>query len=399
MRALTIRMKSDWCIKTPSSRISWEPIVRGLTSKTSRVVVSTKQSGMSNKKLHLRHWEVKNFHFEEQPYPSIKLRCPGLSHESFDHDSMPKLTSIMLTSALARAVALQHPIPAKTIGDEDNTSDVTQADETFLNFRVLSGDHFIFMSSTEFVMSRSMYDYDVPKWPLDMTFTHGYVGNTSVANVCNFYACKEEDTANVSDSGQSLLWTNTYQIVLIDKTTRKPTQLPDWFKEKYKGKGCMDKGFILRPFPRPAVTFSQSSKVQWSDTDQYKHTNFTTYARWAMDTLHAALRIRDDPRPQSQHKPGDDAQSGINGKYPDQTIDASKALPNITKEILSCGLHKVQITYLKECLEGETVETHVWQEDGAEKELVLFSVVKNNEDVCQIKMWYFPVDDIEEHIP
>ena len=168
-----------------------------------------------------------------------------------------------MTSAVARSAALQRPIRVKTQStDVEDSSETIQANETFLDFRKLSSDHFIFMSSSEFVMSRAMYNNDIPKWPLDMKFTHGFVGNTSVANVCQFFACDEEDTANASESGQSLLWTNTYQIVLINKTSRKPTPLPDWFKEKFKGKGCMDKGFILKPFPRPALTFSQSTTVR-----------------------------------------------------------------------------------------------------------------------------------------
>ena len=130
-----------------------------------------------------------------------------------------------------------------------------------------------------------------------------------------------------------------------------------------------------------------SSQVQWTDTDQYKHTNFTTYARWALDALHAALRMKDE----SQHKLSN-APNGTDEKYPDQT-EACVALPYITNEILTGGLHKMQVTYMKECLEGECVETHVWQEDGGEKELVLFSVVKDGEDVCQMKMWYFSDDE------
>ena len=69
------------------------------------------------------------------------------------------------------------------------------------------------------------------------------------------------------------------------------------------------------------------------------------------------------------------------------------ALRGITKETVANGVRRVHINYLKECLEGECVQTHVWQEEGGEKELVLFSVVKDGEDICQMKMWYFPADE------
>ena len=68
---------------------------------------------------------------------------------------------------------------------------------------------------------------------------------------------------------------------------------------------------------------------------------------------------------------------------------AQAAVPSLTHEMVTRGVRKVHITYLKECLQGEYVETHLWQDEGGEEELVNFSVVKNGEDVCQLKMWYF----------
>lgn len=404
-------------------------------------MATTEKLAPEDKNRPIFHWKVQNFSYDDVPHPTIKLRCPGLSHESFDRDLKPKIMSIMMTSAVARATALRRPI--RVIAPKSDSDDKNPEVETFLDFTKLSNDYFTFMSSSEFVMSRTLYDNRVSKWPLDMKFTQGFVGNSSVANVSHFYACDEEDKRNASDLGQTPLWTNTYQIVLIDKTTRKPTQLPDWFKEKFKGKGCMEKGFILKTFARPAVTFSQLFKVQWTDTDQYNHTNFTTYVRWALDALHAALHSKanlqksseasspqklssnasdaekkssdasnpkkrssdtSDPpeRPRDAHntqqKPSDE--SDLSKKALDSAdgsinegLSVLTALPYINKEMLAQGLHKMQVTYLRECLEGENVEVHIWQEEGSEKELVLFSVVKDGDDVCQMKMWYFPAEE------
>ena len=49
----------------------------------------------------------------------------------------------------------------------------------------------------------------------------------------------------------------------------------------------------------------------------------------------------------------------------------------------------MQAVFLSECLHGDALETHLWQEDGGEKELVYFSVTKDGKDVCQMKMWFF----------
>ena len=155
----------------------------------------------------------------------------------------------------------------------------------------------------------------------------------------------------------------------------------------------MEGNFIK--FVGPSIT----SQVQWTDTDQFKHTNFTTYVRWALDALHAALFLQPGSTSgdSSDNLPGTSstANGPGEGEPNPPSSNASLALRGITKETVARGLHKMQVSYMKECLEGDHVETHLWQEEGAEKELVLFSVVRAGEDVCQLKMWYFPPQDQE----
>ncbi|GFO22931.1 hypothetical protein PoB_004943600 [Plakobranchus ocellatus] len=341
---------------------------------------------LKDKKSPLLLWKVTNFEYEDSPHPRILLRVPGLSHESFDRDLNPKITSIMTTSAVARMAALVKPIRLTSgRSGERSTSEPGQEDEeTFLDYTRISNQYFTFMSSSEFVMNPAMYDNDVPKWPVDMVFTQGYIGNSSIANKCEFFTCGDTDAG----LDKILLWTNTYQIVAVDKTTRKPTGLPDWFKDKFKGRGCMDKGFVLRPFQRPANTFALPFTVRWADTDGYNHTNFSTYAHWAVNALHAALLIQSNSNEHTTNNVGT-ASTGL-GEGTASAAAAASALHGITKEIVARGLQKMQVTYMKECLEGELVETHVWQEEGGEREMVWFSIVKDGEDICQMKMWYFP---------
>ena len=168
----------------------------------------------------------------------------------------------MMMSAQAKFAALQQPVWVTNSSNSDSVHGAGRPDgKTFLDLTEIISEYYIFMSSVEFVMSRAMYNNGVPKWPLDMKFTQGFVGNTSAANVCQVFACNEEDQTNASESGQTALCTKRYQVILVDKTTRKPTQLPDWLKKAYKGKGCMDKGFILKRFTRPSITFCHSSQV------------------------------------------------------------------------------------------------------------------------------------------
>lgn len=144
----------------------------------------------------------------------------------------------MLTSVLSRAYALH------------KTDSVTGNE--FLDWPRAMNGRYTFVSSAEFRMSQDLYNPDIPKWPLDAKFSLGNVGNSSIANVIEFY---------VHGKDEEPLWTNITQIVSIDMTTRRPTPLPEWFKDKYKGKGCLEKGFIIKPFERPAVTYSHSFRV------------------------------------------------------------------------------------------------------------------------------------------
>ena len=98
-----------------------------------------------------------------------------------------------------------------------------------------------------------------------------------------------------------------------------------------------------------------------------------------MDSLQAALRLKNLDSSSSQRPTAADSAAG----------KARAALHSITRDIVLRGIRKLQITFFNECLEGEELETHVWQDGKAEKELVYFSIVKNGEDVCQIKLWFF----------
>ncbi|RUS82981.1 hypothetical protein EGW08_009266 [Elysia chlorotica] len=190
-----------------------------------------------------KFWGAENFSYEESPHPSTSLRIPGLTHESFDNTfpRNPKITSIMHTSTVAREYANQTPLP---------TGDQEQAKEKyFLDWPLLTQEFFMFASCSEFVMSRALYEKNTRKWPLDMKFTLGNVGACSVATTCDFFAL----------GGSEPLWTNTNQAVSVDKKTRMPARLPDWFLEKYRGKGHMDRGLIVKPFDRPTATYAHPS--------------------------------------------------------------------------------------------------------------------------------------------
>ncbi|CAL1536199.1 unnamed protein product [Lymnaea stagnalis] len=318
----------------------------------------TKAAASVWRNANLGHWNVTNVTVTNSPFWCSKFTIPGLTHESFDRDGNVKMTSIMLTSVIARQFVLHKPF--------------NDSGSIFLDWPALTEDRFTFVSSTQFKMSKALYGSEVPKWPLDVEFILGFVGNSSMAGVTNFY--------NVGETSEPL-WTQINQLVSIDKVTRKPTPLPDWFKDKYKGKGCMDQGLIIKPFNRPSLTYSMPVVVRWSDTDNYNHTNFASYVHWAINAIHAAIREEEKAK-------------GLKSTVSADQLPSS-ALNGINKDIVSNGLKDVQICYLNESLEGQALNVHVWQQDNLEHK-VFTSIERGEDDICQLQFEYFSSSTDEE---
>ncbi|GFN93386.1 hypothetical protein PoB_001989200 [Plakobranchus ocellatus] len=402
----------------------------------------------------LEQMNVSNYRYTDRPYPMVECTVPGLSQEAFDRDWNPKPASLMWVDAITRVYALNRPLPTQddctnitnqgggapahaveTASDVDrkvdserglerekvldstphnveNPADTvvgdsasskmfwtqSQREQAFINWPRITKEFYVFGACAEFTMSRALYDPDVPKWLLDFRFTQGFVGTCSVTNITEFYA-------RVGENEKRLLWKNTYQLVIVDKKTRKPTRTPKWFIDKYQGWGSLQKGLAFRPFKRPRLTYCHPIQVQWSDTDEYRHANWSSYMKWATDALHAALMLdknvksssgdsgRQTATATSTHCNNDKTPlttSPEQAENPGKMARGAVALCGINEETMRQGLAKFQVSFYRECLEGDQVEAHVWQ-DGSDGDpgLVYCCLVKDREEICQVKMWYF----------
>lgn len=65
-----------------------------------------------------------------------------------------------------------------------------------------------------------------------------------------------------------------------------------------------------------------------------------------------------------------------------------KPLQGITKDKIANGLKTIQICYLSESLEGQTLNVHIWQQAGLEYD-VWCAVERDSKDICQMKLQYF----------
>ncbi|CAL1536198.1 unnamed protein product [Lymnaea stagnalis] len=284
---------------------------------------------------------VTNFRVSETPYLNAKLTLPGLNLESLDFDGNPKVTSLLSLCNTARLSTLQRPY----------------GESSFQDMLSVTQDKMCFVTSTSVRLSKRLYDFRVPKWTLDAEIALSFVGNTSVANTVSFFLPGESNEP---------LWKHVFQIVTVDKNTRKPLALPDWFKAKYAGKGCDAKGLIIKPFQKPTKTICEQIQVVSSDTDLNHHTSYIAYIGYALDALHATV---------------------YRSKENDEKKTNGVLLHSIDEDVISNGLQYVEVVYLNESLLGQSLDVHLWQVENDKN--ILFSIERDGVPLCQLKLNYF----------
>ena len=148
---------------------------------------------------------------------------------------------------------------------------------SFLEYDTLTQDKYTFMASTKTDVDLDFYRIaDHQKLPsLAVNIHLGYVGSASLNSVAELVDL---------DSGK-VFATNTNQVVMVDKTTRKPSVLPDWWKDRYKKHVIGNVALVvpLIPAPENDRCHTYDMKVSWNDIDSYKHTNYISYIRFCFD--------------------------------------------------------------------------------------------------------------------
>jgi acyl-CoA thioesterase FadM len=138
------------------------------------------------------------------------------------------------------------------------------------------------------------------------------------------------------------------QQILVDPNTRKPTELPLFWREKYGG---MPTGspVITERLTRPQrCILSSLYTIQDSDIDHQNHTNYLSFVKLFMEATKKAA---------------------INGCF--ETFSA---------ETLKNGLQAIQIRYANEVLVDQVVAVHVWEAVGRNDRLC-FEITRGL-DVC-----------------
>ncbi|XP_046563539.1 uncharacterized protein LOC124272415 [Haliotis rubra] len=249
------------------------------------------------------------------------IHTPGLSYESIDRDDL---------------LHQQEYLPP-TLLDETG--------RTIFDYAQLTSDRLTFVASSEVISEKAVYDTSVPKSPLDVLYQLGYVGKSSLSTVASIV---------VPSTGQAIL-RNINHLVGMDKTSRRPKPLPDWWREKHGGSAILKNPLIVPRLQRPTDAPQYTAKVAWMHTDNYNHTNYTTYVDYCINALHYAI------------------EKGCMGA--------------VNKDVVKRGIKSMRNTYIGESLENDELTVWVWASDQDDR-TVHFDVQKLGQSIFQSTFVY-----------
>ncbi|XP_046563554.1 uncharacterized protein LOC124272430 [Haliotis rubra] len=259
------------------------------------------------------------------------VHTPGFSLESLDRDGNPTMPSLMRFVTIARIFASHCPLDV--------------SGRTLFDYAELTSDRLAFAASSEFVTERELYDISVPKNPLDVLYQLGYVGKSSFSSVGSII---------VPSTGQTIL-KNINHLVGMDKTSRRPKPLPDWWREKHGGSAILKNPMIVPKLERPGGAVLYNVKVAWVHTDNHNHTNYAYYAYYCVNALHYAI------------------EKGCMGA--------------VTKGVVKRGIKSMRNTYIGESLENDELTIWVWASDQDDK-TVHFDIQKLGQSIFQSTFVY-----------
>ncbi|KAK3594293.1 hypothetical protein CHS0354_018983 [Potamilus streckersoni] len=267
---------------------------------------------------------------DEEKYEAT-VSHPGLSADDFDmRTTRPCVWKIMKAIGAARYFAHHAQL--------DDTG------RTFRDYAKLTDGQLTFLVASELVFTPDLYDYNVPKTPLIIKIQGGHIGNSS----CN-------SVATMLSRDNKFLCSNINQVVLIDKDTRRPMPLPDWWKSKYSKSAEGKRPVRFEKEVRPDKTSSFQIRIVWSDTDSNNHTNYASYVRYAIDAAHF--------------------------------ISKQGEIDEI-KDMLNNGISKLEMLYLGESTEGDVLHIFMWARQSTQNRIIV-QMDKEDSTVFQCCMYYF----------
>ncbi|XP_012935510.2 uncharacterized protein LOC106011224 [Aplysia californica] len=190
----------------------------------------------------MRNWGLKNLKVDLEKHTAT-VRFPGLGGSKHDKFGLVTMETLQQMAVVIRLYILHQPY--------------NEAGDEFLDWDKATADRMFFICSAQMTMSEALWDTYIIKWPLDARVSLGNVGKSSFSFVTEFF---------LTDVPDKPVFRETAQAVAVNLFTRKSLPLPDWFQEKYSGKGVLGRSFIIRPIDKPGNTYVQNVKVSRRDS-------------------------------------------------------------------------------------------------------------------------------------
>ncbi|KAI8778202.1 hypothetical protein BgiBS90_020852 [Biomphalaria glabrata] len=140
-------------------------------------------------------------------------------------------------------------------------------------------------------------------------------------------------------------------------------------------------------------------QIVWSNTDSNNHTNFSSYVQFGLDTLRLALLQKGLSSCQKTESPNQthnviDTECIKTKSLPATPSNCSiqsivSALPWLTKGLLTSGVKNLKTCYMRESVEGDILDVHVWQEPGEEFKVRSSIEALDGKVICQYIIEYF----------
>lgn len=204
------------------------------------------------------------------------------------------------------------------------------------------------MASTKTEFSREFYDLlDGATMPNLMVSVHlGYFGMSSVSSVAELY-CKDSKEVFVK---------NVNQVVTVDRTTRKPAPLPDWWTDKYSSYVDGNQRLIVPVTLVPEQTHRFKIRALYADMGRDKYIDYVAYIRYCFEAAMDAC--------------------------------VHKAYTKFGSDILEYKVKSMQVSYKGSCLSGDELEIATW-ENKENPYLLHFDIKKNGNSIFQNNIEYY----------
>ncbi|ESO83559.1 hypothetical protein LOTGIDRAFT_169253 [Lottia gigantea] len=208
--------------------------------------------------------QLKNSYTREFLAPNlVQVEVPGgFPYEAFDGEAHIKPWSVLTLVESGRAFTF-------------NRSE-SDPNHSFLDLGYLYNVGMGFIGSGSTIFNKNLYNTELRKSPLTLTKKLLYAGNSSVNLLTQVLH---------PDLTEPLVECQV-QTILVSRETRKPVQLPDWWREKYQKYSQKEAALNWRlNQKRPNNLTSYSLTIQPSDCDPYFHVNWSNYLKFCCDGL------------------------------------------------------------------------------------------------------------------